>query len=224
MNDASVKRERKMKNEVKKEVKQEPGLGQSDDEEEEEMMFDLGWRERRRTERGGGGAGTKKVGPVRRSRGGKNVVLGHYAHIDDAKAFMRGVGLKGQVAFHKWSKTAARPVEMIPSTPERTYKNCGWNGWADFLGNPNTGKRKKNTNWRSLEAATTYVQALGLKSKEAWREWSKSGARPEDIPSKPHQVYKKQGWVGSPEFLGYEPSPQDLGNRCKGKGKGKGKQ
>ena len=98
------------------------------------------------------------------------------------------------------------------------FKDCGWKGYADFLGNPNTGMRKNHTNWRSLEAATTYVQALGLKSVEAWREWRKSGARPEDIPAAPHQVYKKQGWVGYPEFLGYEPRPQALGMRnSKGK-------
>ena len=62
-----------------------------------------------------------------------------------------------------------------------------------------------------------------MKSREAWRDWRKSSARPEDVPSKPDRVYKKQGWVGFPEFLGYEPSSQDLGKRGKGKGKGKGK-
>ena len=87
------------------------------------------------------------------------------------------------------------------------------------MGNPNTGTRKKDTNWRSLETSTTYVQALGLQSRKAWWESRKSGARPEDIiPSDPHRVYKKQGWVGYPEFLGYVPRPQDLGRR-KGKDK-----
>ena len=197
------KKEKGKKREVKKEVKLEESEG------EEEMMFDVG-RERRRGEKGAGGAGAKKVGPLRKGAGGK--VLGHYAHIDDAKALMQGLGLKSQKAFGKWSTTAARPVE-IPSAPHRIYMYCGWKGYADYLGNPNTGMRKKNTSWRSLEAATTYIQALGLKSREAWREWRKSGARPEDIPSNPRQVYKKQGWVGYPEFLGYE-------RKMKKKGKG----
>ena len=133
-NDGMVKRE--VKRRVKKEVKQEPGLGKSDgeeeeeeeedeeeeeEEEEEEMMFDFG--RKRRRERGKEGAARKKVGPVRRSKGGKNEVLGHSAHIDDAKAFIHGVGLKSKKAFHKWRKTAARPVE-IPSTPHKTYKDC----------------------------------------------------------------------------------------------------
>ena len=199
LGDVKVKREGKVKKEkgVKKEGKQEHGVsdgadGEEEEEEEEEMMFDFG-RERRRV-RGKGGAGRKKkVGPVRRSKGGKIKVLGRYAHIDDAKAFMRGLRLKGQKAFHKWRKTAARPVE-IPSNSDTTYKDCGWKGYADFLGNPNTGVRKMmNGNWRSLEAATTYVQALGLKSHEAWNEWRKSGTRPEDIPALPCRVYKKRG-------------------------------
>ena len=202
----SVKREvKKLKGEVKREVKKEVKREESD---EEEMMFDLG-RERRR-ERGEGGAGAKKVGPVRKKKGGKNEVLGHYAHIDDAKAFMRGVGLKSHGAFCKWGTTAARPVEMILSAPAKTCKDCSWNGWPDFLGNPKTGLgRKRDTNWRSLEAATTYVHALGLSGdRKAWREWSKSGARPGDIPSQPSQVYEKQGWISFPEFLGYERHPQ----------------
>ena len=221
----SVKREVKVKREGKQEVKQERGLGQGDakeeeeEEEEEEMMFDSG-RERRGERRKGGAGRKKKVGPARRHRYPPHQVLGHYAHIDEAKAFMRGVGLKSMKAFQKWRKTAARPVEMIPSHPDRAYKDCGWNGWPDFLGNANTDKRNQNRNWRSLEAATTYVQALGLKSKEAWEEWSKSGDRPEDIPATPHQVYKKQGWVGYPEFLGFErDAHHPVGQRKKGKGK-----
>ena len=129
---------------------------------------------------------------------------------------MRGVGLKSQKAFRKWRKTAARPVRMIPSNPDKVYKGCGWNGRADFLGNANTGMRKRNTSWRSLEAATTYVQALGLKSQKAWNEWSKSGARPEDIPSTPQEVYKNQGWVGLPEFCGYERQRKYKGRKGKG--------
>ena len=85
------------------------------------------------------------------------------------------------------------------------------------MGNPNLGfGRKRNTNWRSLEATTTYVQALGLKSWQAWEEWRKSGARPEDIPATPDQVYKKQGWVGYPEFLGYERKRKYKGRKGKG--------
>ena len=83
---------------------------------EEEMMFDFG--RKRRRERGEGGAGRKKkVGPLRRRGGGKNEILGRYAHIDDAKAFMRGVGLKSVEAFKKWSTTAARPVPPPTSRP-----------------------------------------------------------------------------------------------------------
>ena len=73
----------------------------------------------------------------------------------------------------------------------------------------------------SAPGATTYVQALGLKSQEAWKEWSKSSARPEDIPTNPHKVYKKQGWVGYPEFLGYERDAHHPVERGK---KGKGEQ
>jgi hypothetical protein len=33
----------------------------------------------------------------------------------------------------EYSKSGERPID-IPSNPQNTYKNKGWQGWADFLG------------------------------------------------------------------------------------------
>jgi hypothetical protein len=35
-----------------------------------------------------------------------------------------------------------------------------------------------------------------------WNEWSKSGKRPTDIPSDPANVYRDDGWVSFPDWLG----------------------
>ncbi|XRB14605.1 hypothetical protein RI054_08g44450 [Pseudoscourfieldia marina] len=68
------------------------------------------------------------------------------------------------------------------------------------------GKHQCKTNdseVRSFEEARAYVRTLGLTSKKAWKKWSKSGDRPNDIPSNPDTYYASSGWASFPDFLGY---------------------
>ena len=54
---------------------------------------------------------------------------------------------------------------------------------------------------RPFDAARAYVRSLGLTSTTAWRAWSKSGARPEDIPARPERCYHAT-WAGYADWLG----------------------
>ena len=47
-----------------------------------------------------------------------------------------------------------------------------------------------------------HARSLKLKSEKEWREWRKSAARPANIPSTPHTVYKLDGWQGYGHWLG----------------------
>ena len=47
------------------------------------------------------------------------------------------------------------------------------------------------------------MRSLGLESKKEWKEWSKSGKRPHDVPSNPDKTYHDEGWVSYPDWLGY---------------------
>ena len=58
--------------------------------------------------------------------------------------------------------------------------------------------------WKSFTEGRAHVQGLGLKSKEGWQAWSKSGQRPSDIPGRPDKTYKDDGWVSWPDWLGNE--------------------
>lgn len=52
-------------------------------------------------------------------------------------------------------------------------------------------------NYRQFNEARDYVHALGLKKEKLdWRDYCKSGLKPQDIPSYPNKVYIKNGWVG----------------------------
>ena len=50
---------------------------------------------------------------------------------------------------------------------------------------------KKKT-WRSFEKARKFVRLLNLKSSTEWKEYKKSGKKPNDIPNQPMDVYKKE--------------------------------
>ena len=56
--------------------------------------------------------------------------------------------------------------------------------------------RKKKYKWKSFEEAQNYTQSLGIETYREWTKYSKSGHKPEDIPSNPAQTYRD-------EFLGY---------------------
>ena len=56
--------------------------------------------------------------------------------------------------------------------------------------------------YRSFEDARKFVQSLELKNEKEWREYCKSGNKPDDIPSAPGYNYKNIGWISSGDFLG----------------------
>lgn len=56
-------------------------------------------------------------------------------------------------------------------------------------------------NFRSFEKARIFARSLKLKNIGAWQKWSKTDARPKDIPSNLAEYY--QGlWQGWGDFLG----------------------
>ena len=58
--------------------------------------------------------------------------------------------------------------------------------------------------YRPFEEAREWAQGLGLKSMTEWREFTKSGNLPPDIPSASHRVYRDEGWAGIRDWLGTE--------------------
>ena len=50
--------------------------------------------------------------------------------------------------------------------------------------------------------AAAVARALQLASAKEWTVWSKSGARPGNVPSHPDRAYKRDGWAGWPHWLG----------------------
>jgi superfamily II DNA or RNA helicase len=111
----------------------------------------------------------------------------------DARAFARSLKLKSLKEWNAFASSGRLPSD-IPADPAHAYKGQGWVNLADWLG---TERRV-----RSYQEARAFVRKLGLQSAAEWREWSRSGKRPPDIPSAPDHTYANDGWLNWFDWLG----------------------
>ena len=121
---------------------------------------------------------------------------------EEAREYARGLGLKSVTEWHHWARSIKRP-NNIPSNPNLFYKDKGWISWMDWLGNEDK-RGACSKDFLSFGEARDYVRGLGLKSAIEWREWTKSGERPYNIPSAPDRFYKDKGWISFGDWLGSE--------------------
>jgi len=122
-----------------------------------------------------------------------------YRPFEEARAFVHQLQLKNRDEWRDWAQSTARPQD-IPANPSGTYKDEGWIGFGDWLG---TGTIAPfNRVYRPFEEARAFVHQLHLKNRGKWLNWTKTEAKPDDIPTDPSKVYKDQGWNGWGDWLG----------------------
>ena len=67
--------------------------------------------------------------------------------ISDARKFARSLSLKSEsewVSYYRGNRTDLPPKpDDIPTRPQRVYRDKGWKGMRDWLGNPAYHKRQK---------------------------------------------------------------------------------
>ena len=107
--------------------------------------------------------------------------------------------LKGKKDWQDWAKTGARPANM-PSSPHKIYQHDGWQGYGHWLGTGNLVGGKLD--FLPFKKALLHARSLKLKGLNEWRCWAKTGVRPANMPSQPHQIYKHEGWQGYGHWLG----------------------
>ena len=73
---------------------------------------------------------------------------------------------------------------------------------------PQTGQRE----WLSFEEAEDKVRPLRILSMREYVRLFKQKKLPKGLPSDPPRIYKNKGWVGWPEFLGYERDKMKRGS------------
>lgn len=122
-----------------------------------------------------------------------------FKSFEDARDFARNLNLKSDSEWRNYCRSGIKPID-IPGSPGHTYKEKGWLGIRDWLGNEPIEK----IDYRSFNEAKKFVNALKLKSSTFWKNYCKSGSKPKDIPSHPQNTYKNKGWVDWGDWLGTE--------------------
>ena len=110
-----------------------------------------------------------------------------------ARAFARSLGLKTGSEWWTYCKSGKAPKD-IPLCPQSVYAEAGWAGWNDWLG---SGRKML-----PFKKARAFVRGLKFKSWADWREYCRTGKRPNDIPSTPNIIYADTGWAGWGDWLG----------------------
>jgi hypothetical protein len=121
-----------------------------------------------------------------------------FRSFESAREFVRSLGLKGQKEWKEYCKSGNKP-EDIPVNFDQVYKK-EYNGSGDLLG---TGfVAAKNRKYRSFKESRNFVRSLNLKNHKDWIVYCTSGNKPDNIPSSPINVYKKEyadlgDWLGT---------------------------
>ena len=121
-----------------------------------------------------------------------------YLNYNDAKKFVLSLNLKSWSEWRNYCTSDQKP-DNIPSHPHIIYRGKGWINIADFIGTKD--KSTKNKKFRTFINAKKYVHQLDIKNQKEWQKFAKSSKRPDDIPSIPSRVYKKE-WRGLADWLG----------------------
>lgn len=84
-------------------------------------------------------------------------------------------------------------------------RRCGVDARSEverFLqGERRSGLDRREFRYMSFRKARAFVRGLGLKSAGEWRDYVKSGMKPDDIPAAPHYIYANDGWAGWGDWL-----------------------
>jgi hypothetical protein len=118
------------------------------------------------------------------------------------RAYARKLKLKSVKEWLEWNKSGQRPSN-IPAGPHNTYRDDGWTSWPDWLGSGGTSNQARHVNMLPFAVGRASARKLKLRSQKEWKEWSKSGQRPSNIPGNPNKVYHDDGWISMPDWLGY---------------------
>ncbi len=110
-----------------------------------------------------------------------------FLNYGDAQKFVREKGIKKYKEWRKYKKD--HNVVNIPANCEVIYKDKGWIDWETFVG---------TKFWNYIDAKK-YVNSLGLKTANEWKQYAASDKRIDNIPSNPWQVYKE--WKGLKPWL-----------------------
>ncbi len=121
-----------------------------------------------------------------------------YLDFSQARKLVRNLNIKSTTEWKIFCKSNEKP-NNIPTAPDQIYKNKGWMGWGDFLGNDYVKYFEKSH--ASFIKARKIARELGLNNLREWNVYRQNNKNDKRIPSNPQLAYK-EFWKGWGDFLG----------------------
>lgn len=115
----------------------------------------------------------------------------NWLSFEDAKKIIQKLEIPNGETFGILHREGKLP-KGIPATPHDVYKNKGWNGMPDFLGNDKNAVYNTTQEFLSFKEARRIVRTLGIKSEKEYRRLGKQGKLPKGLPANPQLVYRKK--------------------------------
>ena len=154
---------------------------------------------------------------------GTGTVAAHlrkYRPFKAARNYARKLKLKGRSEWNAFCKGEIAKLGKlppdIPSNPNLTYADRGWNGYGDWLGTGTIANHLRT--YRSFKRARAYARTLKLKSGSEWDAFCKGkipklGELPADIPVSLGRTYADKGWRGMADWLGTDKARRIKGQK-----------
>ena len=116
---------------------------------------------------------------------------------EEARKFVRKLGLKNLAEWRKYSKSDEKPDD-VPGDPAGVYNNKGWKNLGDWLGTGTVATFERE--YRQFQQARKFVHTLKIKNRREWIVYVKSGKLPTDIRGNP-RIYSNfttwGDWLGT---------------------------
>lgn len=112
------------------------------------------------------------------------------------------VSIMGITSVKEWRKLYRLGVipKDIPANPDTVYAISGWIGYGNWFGTGVIASQKRII--FPFDKARPFVHKLKFRKLNEWREYCKSGNKPDNIPANPDHTYKGKGWKGFGDWLG----------------------
>ena len=88
--------------------------------------------------------------------------MSKFLPFDKALAVARSLGLANRFEWRQWCKEGMCPPN-VPSNPDATFKDGGWQGWVHWLGSSGI---KKASKFAPFGQALTFARSLNLASEK----------------------------------------------------------
>ncbi len=152
------------------------------------------------------------LGTGRKRKGKDTSEHSTWLSYEEARDFVHTLNLKSDAEWKQYIYgelySLAKKPDNIPNSPYFVYKDSGWIGMNDWLGNDSSTQTKVE-NALSFGEAREFVRKLGLKNTYEWEDYKKGKFKdlppiPKNIPRTPKKVYENDGWIGIRDWLGTE--------------------